>query len=75
MALTIIGNWKKSESVIYFLPFSSTQAILTRSPCQCSGEIYQLEMNKDFPSRLLVSTICSTDAVCVKPVKLVEYYN
>lgn len=46
MALTIIKNWKKSEPVIHFLP-SSTQAILTRSPCQYSGEIYQLE-DKDF---------------------------
>ena len=38
-------------------------------------EFFKVDMNKDFPSRLLVSTVCSTDAVCVKPVKLIEYYN
>lgn len=63
MALTMIGNWKKSESVIYFLPFSSTQAILTRSPCQCSGEMYQLEMNKDF-SRSHGTLIFLVDNFC-----------
>ena len=63
----------KLATVMFFsIPIYSDYQILNKDEYK---EFFKVEMNKDFPSRLLVSTVCSTDAVCVKPVKLVEYYN
>ena len=64
--------FKLATVMIFSIPIYSDYQILNKDEYK---EFFKVEMNKDFPSRLLVSTVCSTDAVCVKPVKLVEYYN
>lgn len=62
--------FKLATMMIFSIPIYSDYMILNKDEYK---EFFKVEMNKDYPGKLLVSTICSTDAVCVKPVKLVEY--